>query len=749
MRHVRCWTLAVALLLLPVAWARAGAPSKPRAQAPAEQPRSPSATVVIDLLPGPGAPNWLARSFEETLTREISGLSRLTIVLKQNANAHTSRCGASNLSCRVRAYRAAKIDVVLFGEITDGGIDYELYQTWTPARLTSGTIATGPSQSSVGLSHAIRDVLHPVLKQGGLLDQRRYAFEQGSFVNLQRFGWSTRVLAMVGLFAVFLALPFVFLVRRTGELRLLENLRTARWTAVLVLATGFALLLFDQHSIAGLIGSRRWLCSCAGGLAMGLLLVVFVRDAFRPLEGLERIPHQDLFPILTTWLFASVERIVWMAVLYAPFGLAVGWVGRYLEIPDIWTVFLLAPAVGFAARLWFLSWVECVAVLVDRRYVDGPATRDNPWSRAITEYLMGYVRRTGWDLDAKRLDSTVFLPGDVVGGVVSYGGGATHARVVIDKKLLELAMGRLDRNRPDDGPAGWPDWTTSIVVASHSTARRRKSVKGDRYLNRDRQAASDPGAPRKQLGQPATLLGYLIPAPPDHAPTIAHSTLDVASVRELLSEHYVWRAPDLNEEHDATDPTDKDMLFGALARELGVVGRQESQLSTIKLALQIRLDGLTDRYRWRLADSYAAVNYARHHLIQYLYYRWSSDLLPLTARARGDRLAKTTHKIVDKVRFAPPDQSERLRHFRNRLGWLSELSAEPGKHPERGVARGVVASVAMIGIAAAMWTAIQRARLYHPTYVKRIERQQRDIAESRKKGLADGDARDTAAPQKE
>src|ERR1043165_1945603 len=87
----------------------------------------------------------------------------------------------------------------------------------------------------------------------------------------------------------------------------------------------------------------------------------------------------------------------------------------------------------------------------------------------------------------------------------------------------------------------------------------------------------------RPLGQAATLLGYVTPTPGQLVPLISDSPQDLAIVRELLSEHYPWFAPDPDEEYDATDPTDKALLFGALARELGGVRRNETQLATLRL----------------------------------------------------------------------------------------------------------------------------------------------------------------------
>src|SRR5439155_21875985 len=123
-----------------------------------------------------------------------------------------------------------------------------------------------------------------------------------------------------------------------------------------------------------------------------------------------------------------------------------------------------------------------------------------------------------------------------------------------------------------------------------------------------KQQVSYPGIQRKPLGQAATLLGYATPAPGQLVPLISDNPQDLAIVRELLSEHYPWFAPDPDEEYDATDPTDKDFLFGALVHELGVARRNETQLATLPLALGRSAARLTRRVRLGLARRYAALN---------------------------------------------------------------------------------------------------------------------------------------------
>lgn len=715
-----CSSLAVALLVPCVALA-----------APPTSDEAPRAAlhVVIDLAPAPGIPAWFARSFEQTVTRELAGFGRLGAVAKQDVAV--GACGADR-ACRLRSYRGAGVDIVLFGSVTDDAIDYELFQTWTPARLDTGAIALGRHQSLVGLEHATRDAFHVVLKHGGLLEQKPYLPVPGpAAATTAGAAWGAPLrnllLAVLGL----LILPFAAALAGREAPATILAMRSARRVALVIAGGAAVVAALDPRQIGELVTAWAPLAAGIGGLGWGAFLVYVVRAAFPPLDGLERVPHRELGRFLSTWCRAAIERLAVLALVNAPLVALVAWLGASLAIAPQWVYLVLAPAVVWLARLWFASWVECLAARLDRRIVEGPASPDTPWSREITDYLMGYVRRTGWDLDPGLLARVMFLPGKQIDGAVSYGGGATHVRIVIDRELLVLAMGPLLDDKPDEKPALWPDWTVARIGPS-SGGRPPRTAPHDGRARKQR--TGYPGIQRKPLGQAATLLGHVTPAPGQLVPLISDSPQDLAIVRDLLSEHYPWFAPDPDEEYDASDATDKDLLFGALAHELGAVRRHETQLATLRLALGRRVARLTSRARTRLADSYAALNFARHHLIQYLYYRWTQDAEALTARARPARLHEVSTRILAEVSdpgAKPP------RAIRARLTWLSQFFAEPIVD-RRGVLAGrVMVGAAIAAVLVAAGFAVKRSIAYHATYVERINAQQRDL----KKGAVDGEAK--------
>jgi hypothetical protein len=734
-----CSSLAVALLVPSVALA---------APPPSDDAPHVAANVVIDLAPVPGVPAWFASSFEHTITRELAGFERLGTVAKQDVALDA--CGADR-ECRLHAYRGAGVDIVLFGSVTDDTIEYELFQTWTPARLDAGTIAIGRHQSLVALEHATRDALHVVLKHGGLLDQKPYLPEGRSredqddqrerealargpaTASTADAAWSARALEILLAVLALLVLPFALALLGGESRATIVAMRSARRVA-LVIAVGIAAVIaLDPRTIGELVTAWAPLVAGIGGLGWGAFLVLVVRTAFPPLDGLERVPQRELGRFLSTWCLAALERLAVLAVGNAPLVVLVAWLGASLAVAPQWIYLVLAPAVVWLARLWFGSWVECLAARLDRRIIDGRASDDNPWSREVSEYLMGYVRRTGWDLDPRLLASVVFLPGKQIDGVVSYGGGATHVRIAIDRELLTMAMGPLLDDKLDEKPALWPDWTIARVTPSPG-GRSPSAAPSPHDFRGRKQKTSYPGAQRKPLGQAATLLGYVTPAPGELVPLISDSPQDLAIVRELLSEHYPWFAPDPDEEYDATDRTDKDLLFGALVHELGAVRRNETQLATLRLALGRRVARLTLRVRVRLADSYAALNFARHHLIQYLYYSWTRETDVLTARARPARLHEVSTRILAEVSVP---EAKPPRAIRARLTWLSQFFAEPIVDRRGVLASRLAVGAVMAALLVAAGLAVRRSIAYHATYIERMNAQERDL----KKGPVDGETR--------
>ncbi|MCG8423755.1 MAG: hypothetical protein MJE77_38145 [Proteobacteria bacterium] len=606
--------------------------------------------------------------------------------------------------------------------------------------------------------------------------------------------------------AWFFALPFLFTALALGDRRFDRGL----WRlvgvpsfplAMLVGATCLILASFTwirgfsstatAGSAAALIppvlsgqpATWEWLIAVAGGMAWGWLVLATLRFVVPPLHGLDRVAHRDVFRLIRAWLIASIQRAVLLAVYYLPFAWALLWVVGFFDIPRSTAIIVFAPATGLLARSWFLSWVHGLTLYLDDRLVEGPATRDNPWHHEIQRYFTGYLRRTGWAIDQRLLSRILFLPGKR-DGVVCYGGGLIESRIVIGEKLLVVAMGGLEEALPGESRVDMPDWSAGIVIGQEKSSNRQerggpdrrpggpsrllqrllgrprdrelRSVDRQRSTRRRRVRSAAGGPKRKQLGQAATLLGYVVPAAPGElVPLIADSVQDLEVVRELLSEHYAWFAPDPDEEHDDTDPTDRDFLFGALAGHIGAIERQDNQRATLALACEVRISAgsglfraiasvvygvpqaivgrFLARYPTMIADAYPALHYARHPLIQYLYYLASQEEQFLTTRASADELHRSSTRILREVAKEPRKGIERQffrASIRNRLVWLSRFSESPIADPRETRLGWITACAIALAFLIGLGTAVMQAIEYHPIYVDRIAEQQRQLQES-------------------
>src|SRR5262249_15031200 len=158
-------------------------------------------------------------------------------------------------------------------------------------------------------------------------------------------------------------------------------------------------------------------------------------------------------------------------------------------------------------------------------------------------------------------------------------------------------------------------------------------------------------------------------------PLISDTEEDFGVVKRLLSEHYGAFEALHGDEVDDTDPTQKDFLFGALLREMGIVARHDVLFSTVALFFEVASAGLGWCSRLvrlpvtiyenllagpaaKVADAYAALNGALHPLIQYLCFVRGADERLLTARADVPRLMQTSVVMIAQLDRKPPTAAE-------------------------------------------------------------------------------------------
>jgi hypothetical protein len=547
-----------------------------------------------------------------------------------------------------------------------------------------------------------------------------------------------------------LMLPPLLLFAMVGGRELSRRAMPAswKWTGALAIAisaawVGAALMdRFPKLAAAGARGADLFgrVAPIASGALWGAFVLAIGAWVFAPVHGLERIRHDGLWPLLRSWIVLGLLRAGGLALLHAPVFVFVvrscGEMGVSARATWAWV-----PVAGLVTHFWLLSLVDNLSVVLDVKLVTGPPTARNPWHATLKRYFRGYVRRGVIGVDERLLERTLFLPSSRP-GVVCYGGGFARPRIAVGERALEAALGELpdeeefpDRTaNPDELPFGLlvPSPTPSGDPAGAEPWRHELTL-----------APPRPRAPMPRLlGENATLLGWVLPQPSEKGiPLISDTEEDFGVVKRLLSEHYGAFEALHGDEVDDTDPTQKDFLFGAVLREMGIVARHDVLFATVGLYFQVASAGLG----WfsplvrlpvtiyenllagpaaKVADAYAALNGALHPLIQYLCFVRGVDERLLTARADVPRLMQTSVVMSAQLDRKPPTAAERsiLRTTpRDRSAWLARFFYEPLGPPGFRWARALGGVVFAAALASLVVRQVSEAVAYHPTYVARMK----------------------------
>lgn len=465
-----------------------------------------------------------------------------------------------------------------------------------------------------------------------------------------------------------------------------------------------------------------------GGALWAILLVTVLRSMFPAFHGFERIVPKEIFRALGVWALLVLTRSARSLLLYGLAAFAVLTIALRAsgtsagELSSSSPLLLvIVPAAVLLLKFALMVWLELRARRLDAALVVGSATAQNPWHVAVKAYLTGYMHRIGWADGGVLLRRTCLLPGRR-DQIMTYGGGLGQRRIVIPKTMLELACAPYGRPH-DYAPVRedrlhWTEWNAGLVTPTTSglppasREQRRPQVEID-YGESD----------HSPIGQPPTLAGYLEPrtlAPKD---------------QYRPGEDPMWLSWQAHEEFDGTDPNDRDFLFGALVRELGVLHRGDGPW----LTLQYQLGALVSRLpsalqgplrtvtRWfglglssadLAADAVAALNHARHHLLQYIaWLAWHRDDL-LTSRAHPPELEAKSKEIVALLRKADRGADGALA---DRMSWLARFMNAP--HAPRSQRRKRRAAAAIAVAAAVTWVAVGVARAvdYQGTYQERMD----------------------------
>ena len=427
----------------------------------------------------------------------------------------------------------------------------------------------------------------------------------------------------------------------------------------------------------------------------------------------------DLLRLLAGWVGLVVRRAVAVAVIYAPAALGLVLAGdAILAAGDAVQLALVLPLGLLVVRQAVRLAIAVAAERLDARLADPEvdAATAAAWQAAVRGYLAGYLRRNGLPIDDERLDRLIIVPaaGDAVR---IYGGGATHTRLAISRRMLELGLAPY--GRPHDYAAPrvstlhWTQWNAGLVMATEPGA-----VIATREQRQPRETTTE-GDPsehaREPLGEPPTLAGIIEP-----------TALDPRT-RYRPHDDPAWLDWDAGEAYDGTDAGDRDFLFGILAHAIAAIERHADRFATVGLALQhagrvarvaAPLGRLLERAGDAIADDHTAVSGARHHLVQYLGWEaWQREDL-LTKRAYAPELEAMSRRLIALTEPARPGRD--AARARKRLADLADLAGlvQGARAPRAPWRRLALAAAVAAGLGAVLLAVVDAVR-YHAIYTQR------------------------------
>jgi hypothetical protein len=713
-----------------------------------------AARVAVDFAPAKAADNWFASALEALVGEELSRFRRVVVVDRVDA----SSCAERESRCLVEAYRRSGVDVVVLGALADTRLDYVVYETWTGTRAFQGSLSLRRGTSSASLQQHVGNIIRPIVQGGGLLDKKPSEVSvplasAGVAVNSTSAPSSTgragALRLLIAAIGIFLATPILLVWFLLGRAELSKQSKPLSWIWIAVLEVVLAIVLVGSTLpdsgplLDRLLAARLWIrirpflemvAPIAGGMLWGGLALVTAGWAIPVMHGLSRIRHDALWPLLRAWVLAVCLRLCLLVVLYGPPMVFALFACRALAIEPLVAILFVVPAAGLLGHFWLLSVVDNLSLYLDRKWVDGSATRRNPWHATMRRYFFGYVRRNGVDLDRDLLERVLFLPGSG-SEVISYGGGLSPARILVGAVPREIALGELPDEREVPERTMYPEELPYGLLLPEGTARSKKDwrLRAMAGLQERRARGLEPAIIRSStgrlIGENATRIGWVMPAPRDvSVPLIANTREDYEAVRQLLTEHYALFEKNLDEEeYDDTDPTQKDFLFGGLLREVGTILRRDCRLSTIALALRRGSSPVSSRLPAPVADAFAGLNTGLDHLIQYLHLSNGGNPDLLTARANAPRLQRTSKEILDIAsQEAPKGQKTHWLRIdpRDRLMRLSRLFYAPLAKPRDFRLRVLAVFLALITAGIVLARAARAAIGYHPVYVERLREMQ-------------------------
>ena len=738
-------------------------------------------TFTVSLVGDGDQQQWVVNALEQNIYNDLAGYAR--VIPAQKLPDESSLCPGRDVDCLLALYRDAEIDALMLGMVSDSEIKYETYDVANDIRVANGEIPVGSGSSLLKLRIGAFRAFRAFLEKGGILDDRQQSTgvntDWGVGGNLSAHAANAnrqlRIEVLYGL-AGFTCLPFLLSLFSRA---IFHPERRKMMTNGLYGFTLLSLALFAYqyhletttggnafNAFLELFGGYFWILAGLGGAVWGYFLIVVIRIILPRIQGIERIEQANLAPLLQSLLLVSVIKT---AFFFGVFGLVffgVVYFSLLFSVSQEATVVLLFPLAGLYVFIWMALMLDVFSMSIDVKIAGRKFNSGSEWNRKIRQYFIHYLKRNGVKMNREMVDDVVFVPG-AHQGVICYRGGFSKPRIAINRDLLVLALGEIEKNEDEEDDAPDlealnseyvpPDLRQQSVLqiyANPDLSGRKKSMFGSlrdkrrarrldavlHYFNRDLHGAKKLSSPRSS----SLAHGFVFPdleATGDIPSLLSDDDEDLRIIQDVLAEYGPRAHVDHEADVDDADEHDMDFLFGAILHKFGSLLRHDDVFSTIKLNFtfksKIRGAGYNfpiARHFAAVADSFVVFNFGMHHLMQYLYYRATKDPSQLTYKGAPGLMLKTQAEIL--ARSKQLREARKPHWFRvdelERIAWLSSYGQESiasisaARFKEKRLFK-LAFTTSVTAVLA--WLSLN-AFFYRPVYLDMIEKEQQEIAQA-------------------
>ncbi|NVJ61104.1 MAG: hypothetical protein HWE27_11985 [Gammaproteobacteria bacterium] len=712
-------------------------------------------------------PSWLVNALEKNLYNDLSGYARFIPIIKSEKEAS---CVNRSSSCLIDIYREDNIDALMLGEVGESYIDYRVYDVRTGNLVETGSISVR-STTMLKLRMEAFSAFQAFLEKGGILEQRQYRIidtedtpvAQTSEQPVSTAYFSNEIFIGLVLFICFpYLLTFIGKPRKHTERKQIIRRYFYPYLLVCLLVLSYPIaknyINFSQiiNAVMPLTETYWWLITILGGCIWAYFLILIFQIVVPHLQGIERIKQNALFPVIKAFFVTFVIKLLFIGLLFTAYFYGIYTYSKDMGISNETIVIFVLPTAGLLICYWIGLLLDVFAMSLDVKLVDGHLDYNSLTHIKVKRYLIGYLKRNGVTLNKQLVDDVVFIPGKNK-GVMSYAGGLTRPRIVIEKELIDLAIAR--------------DYVKKLVKPVYRYAnafslqpnlnleQKKKSLfsmsdsKRNTALERMSEFYSDNVNHRKASleAKSRNAKGIIYPEfePQDDLPSLMSDNFDDMQIVEaLLLEDAQYNAPyDEDAEVDDSSLDDKDFLFGIILQKLGGLLRHEHVFTTFYFYFRYKVGAKKKSYNFvlskyfsRIADTFVVLNFGLHHLIQHLYFQMTRNKGFITSRRLSHLILESQDKIFTEVNKMLDERKRKF--FRtdecDRIVWLSMFCVHPmseRKSPRLRFYFKLLFSISVISVFG--WIGYD-AYQYNDRYISIIEQEKQAIREAIEKANDEG-----------